>query len=757
MKLSMFVKEHFGLFVIISLIYSTVAHSQNLVSDTNSVFIEDELVRINITIDQSILNSLLNPTSSDLLFDSSMEFITSNQVFNLNNVGIRLRGNTSLTAPKKSFKLDFNSFVPGRKFFGLEKLNLNANHNDPSLFRAAISWHILRQMDIPSTRTSFADLYINNNFMGVYVVTEHIDEEFIKKNFEKDYGNLFKCLWPAPLYYLGDDPEAYKFESNGRRAYDLKTNKFDDDYFDLAHFISVLNNTSNEHFVCEIESVFNVADYLKILALDVLIGNWDGYAGNKNNYYLYHDPLTGLFNYIPYDLDNTWGITWGNYNWENENPYNWASYMSFGNEFRPLYDRFLAVQEYKNLFTHYLTEIIDNWFNEEFIVDYISSRQPLLSESIILDEYYPLSYGFTSADYENSLTQAWGEHVKYGFIDWVDARVESINSQLEDQMSVLVLHEISDNAPVLDTLKIRAQVYALENVQVSAIVDTEDGPQTISMFDDGLHGDGEENDGVWGGQLPVISGWTSVDYRVHVITDNSPRIAPCEPVSATVGIIPSDLKINELMSLNSSVVADNFFEFDDWCELYNSGLNSIELNTFYLTDNISRPDKFKLPQEVVQGGEHTFYWLDKDPEQGENHAPFRLSSEGEELALFEKEGNIWHFRDYISFGSSQEDVSFGRISDGASQWQWFETPTPNSSNNIVDIIEYSNSTLKLWPNPTAFGGIYFSDNRSGSIYDLIGNKILEFTNTNFVDISSCPPGLYILKTLQGEVVSVVRR
>ena len=57
--------------------------------------------------------------------------------------------------------------------------------------------------------------------------------------------------------------------------------------------------------MCEIERVFNVVDYLKIIAFDVLIGNWDGYVGNKNNYYLYHNPQTGLFDYIPYDLDNT--------------------------------------------------------------------------------------------------------------------------------------------------------------------------------------------------------------------------------------------------------------------------------------------------------------------------------------------------------------------------------------------------------------------------------------------------------------------
>ena len=129
----------------------------------------------------------------------------------------------------------------------------------------------------------------------------------------------------------------------------------------------------------------------------------------------------------------------------------------------------------------------------------------------------------------------------------------------------------------------------------------------------------------------------------------------------SVGLSPSDIKINELMPLNSSVIADEFLEYDDWCELYNDGSSSIELNGFYLTDNISRPDKYKLPHVVIQVGEHNIYWLDNNVSQGDNHAPFKLSSEGEELALFEKEGNYWHLRDYKSFGSIEADISYGRI------------------------------------------------------------------------------------------------
>ena len=64
--------------------------------------------------------------------------------------------------------------------------------------------------------------------------------------------------------------------------------------------------------------------------------------------------------------------------------------------------------------------------------------------------------------------------------------------------------------------------------------------------------------------------------------------------------------------------------------------------------------------------------------------------------------------------------------------------------------------LTLWPNPSSSGLIYFSEKRSGYICDLIGNKISEFINTDFVDISSSPSGIFLLKTLQGEVFSVIR-
>ncbi|HCM58785.1 MAG TPA: hypothetical protein DIS74_00075, partial [Bacteroidales bacterium] len=79
-----------------------------------------------------------------------------------------------------------------------------------------------------------------------------------------------------------------------------------------------------------------VQDYLKIMTAQILCGDWDGYLYNKNNFYLYHNTQTGRFEYIPYDVDNTFGIDWFGINWAERNIYGW---QPGGDQVRPLYDR----------------------------------------------------------------------------------------------------------------------------------------------------------------------------------------------------------------------------------------------------------------------------------------------------------------------------------------------------------------------------------------------------------------------------------
>src|SRR6185295_16948385 len=185
------------------------------------------------------------------------------------------------------------------------------------------------------------------------VNVEVIDEEFIKSRFGNNYGNLYKCLYPADLGYISSNADDYKLTSGDRRVYDLQTNTAADDYSDLAAFISMLHFTSDTDFPAELEKVFDVNSFLRDYAVDVATGDWDNYAYNTNNYYLYHNPVTGKWTYLTYDTDNTFGIDWFGIDWGTRNIYNWAA--SGANPV--LIQRIMNVPEYVSRFTFFTRQL----------------------------------------------------------------------------------------------------------------------------------------------------------------------------------------------------------------------------------------------------------------------------------------------------------------------------------------------------------------------------------------------------------------
>jgi len=82
---------------------------------------------------------------------------------------------------------------------------------------------------------------------------------------------------------------------------------------------------------------------------------------------------------------------------------------------------------------------------------------------------------------------------------------------------------------------------------------------------------------------------------------------------------------------------------------------------------------------VLAPGGHTLIWADDDTEQGPFHAGFKLSRSGEDIGLFESDGQT--LIDSLSFGPQQEDISYGRSVDGGDIWQFFENPSPGTANS----------------------------------------------------------------------------
>lgn len=670
------------------------------------VFDDEQVARVDIAIASTDSLAIMNDIWSNEEYPADFTFTKGTVVESVDNVGFRLRGNTSRSADKKSFKISFNTYESGRKFHGLEKMNLNGEHNDPSIVRAKLGWDILRAQNIPATRANHIAFYINGEYRGLYINVEHIDEEFVENRFGNNDGNLYKCLWPATLHYLGDNPEQYKFTVGGRRAYALKTNTDTDDYSDLSTFIDILNNAPLADFPCELENVFNVRDYLKCLAFDVAMGNWDGPIYNKNNFYLYKNTETGQFEYIPYDLDNTIGIDWIGRNWATRNIYDW---MNHG-EYRPLYERLMLVDEYKDLYTYYLNQLFTEIIVEAPYYAQIDVIREMLVPFVTDDVYYTLDYNFDEDDFYDSYDLSLNNHsfVPFGIKEFFTERGNATFEQMELNNIKPIIKYVQHNHPLSN-----------DEISISAYVEDESPDFTVNlayyedntfienlpMFDDGYHLDGAANDGFYGAIITPTESEVDFSFEISATDDlGLTAEADCEDIHIDIEVPAAFLFINEFMAENDDYLADEFGEFDDWIELYNGSTESIFLGDKYLTDDLMETDKFQLPNVTLAANDFILIWADKQSEQGDHHANFSLNESGEEIGLFDQAGNII---DRVVYRKQRKDHTEGYYPDGSGSFSNLSVPTANETNQgwTTGTYEVSNveSNFTIYPNPaTAF-------------------------------------------------------
>ncbi|HOX77232.1 MAG TPA: CotH kinase family protein [Bacteroidales bacterium] len=712
------------------------------------VFDSSTVARIDITIDPDTLAWIYENVDSDIEFHATFRF--ENQTIDelVENVGFRLRGNTSRYSQKKSFKVSFNTFEPGKKFQGMEKLNLNGEHNDPSIIRSRICWEWLRTAGVPAPRAAHATVYINGDYYGLYIMVEHVDEEFAESRFGNKNGNLYKCLWPADLDYLGNDPDLYKFYQNGRQAYELKINEEYNNYSDLAHFIDVLNNTPPEDLECELEKVFNLNDYLKIMALDVITGNWDGYIYNKNNFYLYHNTETGRFEYIPYDLDNTLGIDWMDRDWATRDIYDWEQH---GTEVRPLYARLLEVPGIKDRYSFFFKKFLDLLSEEDSLITAIGGIRTMIAPFVMNDPFYPLDYGYTYDNFINSYDQALGGHVDYGLIPYIQTRRTTALQQLVINGIPPVINYIESSKAVPgEEYWIRATVTdESADFTVKLKYSINGGTELlVNMKDDGTHHDHEEDDGCYGYEFDGFDIGQILSWQVMVTDPESMiTVRPCSPV--IIDIHTSDdpqIFINELMADNDTTITDEFGEYDNWVEIYNADDHPVWMGDKYLSDNLSNPDKWKLPDVSIPPGGFLLIWTDGQPGQGPFHTDYKLNDEGESLAIFDNESTGYFLIDSISWGLIPIDVSYGREEDGFLSWIYFNHATPGYSNGSfgTDEPEPVVKSTRFYPNPVKNGTIYFDDIFNGCILNATGMIVMRIEGEKITNVGHLRSGLYFL-------------
>jgi spore coat protein H len=235
------------------------------------------------------------------------------------NVGLRYRGNYSFTsssaaAPlRASLKLKLDTYGTKGSWAGIKTLNFNAGNLDTTLTREALAFALFRAAGVPAPRTAYAEIrftvpgVFDNTRGGYYVMIENVNRAFLKEALPPGQGLLMKpegtrggiqapagTTWASYKGVLRPDREATAHEQQR-----------------VMEFAQLISQTDVALFRARIGSYLDVEEFLRFVAINAFIENWDSYLGGSHNYYLYLDSSDDKFRFIPWDEDLAMGTRGG--------------------------------------------------------------------------------------------------------------------------------------------------------------------------------------------------------------------------------------------------------------------------------------------------------------------------------------------------------------------------------------------------------------------------------------------------------------
>ncbi len=222
------------------------------------------------------------PIFTDFKGDITIDGVT------VKSVAIRKKGFIgSLDDYRPSLKITFDEYVAGQKpIAGLDRLTLNNNKQDHTLVSQHLTYRTFRKAGLPAPRVGFARVTVNGEYLGVYSNVEAVRKPFLKAAFGDGSGDRFEGTI-ADLYPKALDRLEAKGKANTKSLQPLAELLAAEGELDLA----------------KVNELVDVPQFLKFMAVESLIGFWDGYAQNQNNYYLYRNPTNAKYYFIPWGAD----------------------------------------------------------------------------------------------------------------------------------------------------------------------------------------------------------------------------------------------------------------------------------------------------------------------------------------------------------------------------------------------------------------------------------------------------------------------
>jgi hypothetical protein len=492
------------------------------------------------------------------------------------SVGVRYKGNSTFCLPNDNFNpkvpynIDFNYFIDSQKVLGYKKMKLANAWMDPTFVKQIVSSNIYRNY-LPSGESNLVKLYVQGNYLGLYINDESINKQFVKKHFDEKSGPLFKCdnidrfcdtanapsAYPPSLIYLGEDSSLYY------NSYDMKS---DNGWGDLVEFITTLNNNFSQ-----IDSVLNVDRTLWAFAVNQVLLNLDCYNTYYiHNYYLYQTK-DGLFQMIPWDLDNTFsGAIMGFDFFNQSNIYEYDPYHYGSPGERPLAEKLLNAPLYRKQYTAHMRTIINESLDTNVIRNQINQLQSLAHTAADNDQWKGFSMSQYYSNVESALWTSWGFG---GIMSTIDARKQYLLSHPEISLTPPLVSSVNVSNNLLTT-----SVFNATSVELMVTTSQYNSKfQSFAMNDDGINGDVTANDGTYSVVMPFV-GNTNVKFYIRSQNNDAMMLSPERAeyefyeYSTISGIIDSPTSINKKLirvcdvlgrEVNIDFNTTLFFIYDD--------------------------------------------------------------------------------------------------------------------------------------------------------------------------------------------------
>lgn len=395
--------------------------TDEIIDNVDVVFASNEVQKIRIVIESenwTIMNDDLDQLSSELgnstdFSDLDNPIFVPSEVLHYSEedetwtewykVGIRFKGNSSLynaNSKKLPFKLDFDEFedqypaIKNQRFYGFKQLNLKNNYNDASQMHEVVANELFRDYGLVGAHSSFYAVYLNVDdsddesndiYYGLYTLVEEVDDTVIETQYyDNDGGNLYK---PE------DDAGTFASGTYDEDEYGLKTDE-DETYADIKALYDVINDdlrtSDSDAWKTDLEALFDVDIFLKWLAANSVMQNWDTYGVMSHNFFLYNNPTTGKFEWIPWD------------NNEALDDHNLALSLSMSSvnaDDWPLIGYILDQDDYQSTYQDYIKEFTTSYFDGSDSDEYNVNNEFTAYETLLADYVAAegSNYTFTSA------------------------------------------------------------------------------------------------------------------------------------------------------------------------------------------------------------------------------------------------------------------------------------------------------------------------------------------------------------------------